>query len=156
MSSPAGAGDSDAGWEPSSAELAHRSDPQVGTAYAVSVRTDANPVNHARSETVLTFRVRRAGPAGQDLPPVAIEMRGPVLSGMIAEGDQIRLPAPVPHGGALQLTSVTNLTTHSQVTTKVGGLPKGVQIALLVVFFAVFLLVLGIVLVGFLTVGSGF
>lgn len=143
------------GWEPQPADLARSADPRVGTAYAVSIRSDANPRNTATTETVLTFRLRRVAPNGQLLPPVAVEMRGPVLTGMVAEGDQVRLPAPIPHGGALKLTTVTNLTTGSEVVAGRSGTSTGVRVVFAVVSLLVLVVVVMIVVLLLSGAGSG-
>lgn len=149
---PASGPDRESGWEPSSADLARQgdstparqTDPQVGTAYAVNVRSEAYG-RDTGSETVLTFRLRRLDPSGRELPPVSVEMRGRILTGTVTDGDLVRLPAPVT-GGGLQLKSVTNLTTGTAVSVRASQLPRWVGITFLVVFGVIFLGILAAII----------
>ena len=52
-------------------------------------------------------------------------MRGATVTGAIAEGDLVQLGRAAPHGGALKLAAVTNLTTGTRVYT---GPPRGVTV----------------------------
>ena len=62
-------------------DLARNINPRIGMAYAVQLRTDPEPRSSTSRKTpalqnVLSFRLRRVGPGGELLPPVAVEMRG--------------------------------------------------------------------------------
>lgn len=98
------------GREPSAAELATSTDPRLGIAYAVNVRNEGGGENSV-TQVILSYRLHRRGPDGGILPALQVEMRGRQLQGMVAEGDLIQAPAPLPLSGAVQLESVTNLTT---------------------------------------------
>ncbi len=142
------------GPEPSSEDPARSGDPRRGVAYAVAVRSDSDPRNSAGTQTVLTFRLRRIGPDGRLLPPVAVEMRGSVLSGMVADGDLIQLPGAAPHGGALQLSTVSNLTTRSEVVARRprASTTVTVIVGVLIIGF-VLIVVVGLIAVMVLTTG---
>lgn len=135
-----------AGSEPSAVELSTARDPRLGVAYAVTMRNEGGGEN-SLTEVVLTYRLRRWGPDGRELAPLQVEMRGPQLKGMIADGDLVQATEPLPPSGATQLETVTNLTTGSQVTLKsLRPGPIGIVILVLVVVF--FLVVFGFILLG--------
>ena len=102
------------GREPSAAELATATDPRLGIAYAVNVRNEGGGENSV-TQVILSYRLHRRGPDGSTLPALQVEMRGRQLQGMVAEGDLIQAPAPLPLAGVLQLESVANLTTGAAV-----------------------------------------
>ncbi len=135
-------------------DLARNSNPRIGMAYAVQLRTDTEPRSSTSRkvpalQTVLSFRLRRVGPDGQLLPPVAVEMRGATVTGAIAEGDLVQLARAAPHGGALKLAAVTNLTTGTRVYT---GPPRGVTVLKVVLAVLLSLVAAGLIAVAiFLT-----
>lgn len=102
------------GREPSATELATGTDPRLGIAYAVNVRNEGGGENNV-TQVILSYRLHRRGPDGRTLPALQVEMRGRQLQGMVAEGDLIQAPAPLPLSGVIQLESVTNLTTGGPV-----------------------------------------
>ncbi len=103
------------GREPSAAELATANDPRLGIAYAVNVRNEGGGENSV-TQVILSYRLHRRGPDGRTLPTLQVEMRGRRLQGMVAEGDLIQAPAPLPSTGVIQLESVVNLTTGAPVS----------------------------------------
>ena len=103
------------GREPSAAELATATDPRLGIAYAVDVRNEGGGENSV-TQVILSYRLHRRGPDGSTLPTLQVEMRGRRLQGMVAEGDLIQAPAPLPPTGVIQLESVVNLTTGAPVS----------------------------------------
>jgi hypothetical protein len=123
-----------AGREPSAAELSTATDPRLGIAYAVSVRNEGGGENTV-AQVILSYRLHRRGPDGNTLPPLQVEMRGRQLQGMVAEGDLIQVPAPLPLSGVVQLESVTNLTTGVPVAM-VRPRTSGCVVASLVVVLA--------------------
>ena len=90
------------GREPSAAELATGTDPRLGIAYAVNVRNEGGGENSV-TQVILSYRLHRRGPDGSTLPALQVEMRGRQLQGMVAEGDLIQAPAPLPPAGVMQL-----------------------------------------------------
>jgi hypothetical protein len=67
-------------------------------------------------------------------------MRGPKLEGMVAEGDLIRAPEPLPASGTARLETATNLTTGSTVSLarpRLGPVGK-VIVALIACLFVAF------------------
>ena len=68
------------------------------------------------TQVILSYRLHRRGPDGSTLPTLQVEMRGRRLQGMVAEGDLIQAPAPLPPTGVIQLESVVNLTTGAPVS----------------------------------------
>lgn len=65
---------------------------------------------------VWSFRLQVAGPDGNPLPPVAIEMRAPSFIGLIGNGDQLEVEAgDYATGSILCLKEVRNLSTNSVV-----------------------------------------
>jgi hypothetical protein len=128
------------GSEPSAAELATSRDPRLGIAYAVSVRTEGGGQNSVPG-VVLSYRLHRRGPDGRELPVLQVEMRGRNLQGMIADGDLIQAPGPLPPSGMAQLETVTNLTTGSPVVLKRPNASAGCLIATLVMLSVMVLLV---------------
>ncbi len=119
------------GREPSAAELATGTDPRLGIAYAVNVRNEGGGENNV-TQVILSYRLHRRGPDGSTLPALQVEMRGRQLQGMVAEGDLIQAPAPLPLSGVIQLESVTNLTTGGPVVL-VRARTSGCMVASLVV-----------------------
>ena len=122
------------GREPSAAELATGTDPRLGIAYAVNVRNEGGGENSV-PQVILSYRLHRRGPDGRTLPALQVEMRGRQLQGMVAEGDLIQAPAPLPLSGVVQLESVTNLTTDVPVAM-VRPRTSGCVLASLVVVLA--------------------
>ena len=132
------------GREPSAAELATATDPRLGIAYAVTVRNEGGGEN-SLAQVILTYRLHRRAPNGSTLPTLQVEMRGRRLQGMIAEGDLIQAPAPLPPAGVIQLESVTNLTTGAPVVLA-RARTSGCAVAALVVLGVVLVLfVVGVV-----------
>ena len=86
------------GREPSAAELATATDARLGIAYAVNVRNEGGGENSV-TQVILSYRLHRRGPDGSTLPALQVEMRGRQLQGMVAEGDLIQAPAPLPPPG---------------------------------------------------------
>ncbi len=130
-------------------DLARNINPRIGMAYAVQLRTDPEPRSSTSRKTpalqsVLSFRLRRVGPGGELLPPVAVEMRGARVSGTITDGDLVQLPKTAPHGGALKLAAVTNLTTGSPVSS---GTPRATRILTAIVAILLGLVAAGLVLI---------
>jgi hypothetical protein len=132
------------GHEPSAAELATSRDPRMGIAYAVTVRSEGGGENSVH-QVVMTYRLQRRGPDGRELPVLQVEMRGRRLLGMIADGDLIQAPLPLPLSGVVQLENVTNLTTGAPVVLKQPQAAAGCLIASLVLLSLMAL----IVIVGF-------
>ena len=131
------------GREPSAAELATSQDPRLGIAYAVSVRSEGGGEN-AVHQVVLTYRLQRRAPDGRELPVLQVEMRGRHLQGMVADGDLIQAPAPLPLSGAVELEAVMNLTTGTPVVLMRPRASTGCAVATLVVLgVLVALMVLG-------------
>jgi hypothetical protein len=129
------------GREPSAAELATATDPRLGIAYAVNVRNEGGGENSI-AQVIMTYRLHRRAPNGATLPALEVEMRGRRLQGMIAEGDLIQAPTPLPVSGVVQLESVTNLTTGapvvlSKATTSGCGLAALIVLVIFVVLFIV-------------------
>lgn len=91
---------------------------------------------------VVAYRLRRRGPDGRELPVLQVEMRGRKLQGMIADGDLIQAPEPLPAGGFVQLETVTNVTTGAPVVLKREDLSPGCRIAFLCVVGLVALLLI--------------
>jgi hypothetical protein len=116
------------GREPSAAELATARDPRLGIAYAVAVRSEGGGENSIH-QVVLTYRLHRRAPDGRELPALQVEMRGRRLQGMIADGDVIQAPGPLPVSGAIQLERVTNLTTGSPVVLMTPRAATGCMLA---------------------------
>jgi hypothetical protein len=133
------------GPEPSAAELATSRDPRLGIAYAVSVRSEGGGQNSIPG-VVLTYRLHRRAPDGRELPVLQVEMRGRNLQGMVADGDLIQAPTPLPPSGAVVLEAVTNLTTGSPVVLRRPRAAMGCLVASLVVLSLMVL----IVVVGFI------
>lgn len=102
------------GHEPSAAELATATDPRLGIAYAVNVRNEGGGDNSV-AQVILSYRLHRRGPDGSPMPALQVEMRGRQLQGMIADGDLLQAPTPLPPAGVIQLETVTNLTTGAPV-----------------------------------------
>lgn len=139
------------GREPSAAELATATDPRLGIAYAVNVRNEGGGEN-AVAQVIMTYRLHRRAPNGATLPALQVEMRGRRLQGMIAEGDLIQAPSPLPPTGTIQLESVTNLTTAAPVVLS-RARASGCVVASLVVVLAFAVIFIVFVLVAFLTSG---
>lgn len=151
-------------------DLARNTNPRIGTAYAVQRRTDTEPRSSTSRrvpalQDVLSFRLRRVGPDGELLPPVAVEMRGSTVSGTVSEGDLVQLPKTAPrpfrtesgsikYGGALKLSTVANLTTGARVHTGVtaGTTALKVTLGVLLALAAVGLVLVAVFLIG-LTAG---
>ena len=135
--------------EPSAAELATATDPRLGIAYAVNVRNEGGGENSV-TQVILSYRLHRRGPDGSTLPTLQVEMRGRRLQGMVAEGDLIQAPAPLPPTGVIQLESVVNLTTGAPVS-----LPRprtsGCVVASVVVLLALTALFLLAIVISVLT-----
>lgn len=136
------------GPEPTAAELSTSRDPRLGIAYAVSVRTEGGGENSLQ-QVVLTYRLKRLGPDGRELPVLQVEMRGRKLEGMIADGDLVQAAGPLPPSGAIQLETVANLTTGAPVTLMRPKASKGCLIAFLIVVALMVLVMIGL-FVGFL------
>ncbi|MDN5804077.1 MAG: hypothetical protein L0H26_05745 [Microlunatus sp.] len=130
---------------PTPAALATARDPRLGIAYAVAVRTEGGG-EHTVQQVVLTYRLRRHAPNGRPLPVLQVEMRGKRLLGMVAEGDLLQAPGPLPPGGAIQFDKVTNLTTGASVAvfrprTSVVALVIVLVLLGMLVFLVLFILV---------------
>lgn len=139
------------GREPSPAELATTTDPRLGIAYAVNVRSEGGGENSV-AQVVMSYRLHRRGPDGAVLPTLQVEMRGRHLQGMIAEGDLVQAPGPLPPAGVIQLETVTNLTTGAPVTL---AKPRTSPIALVMVLVLLAILVVFVVvIVAFVAVAS--
>lgn len=129
------------GREPSAAELATARDPRLGIAYAVSIRSEGGGQNSV-SAVILAYRLYRLSPDGRELPMLQVEMRGRQLQGMIADGDLVQAPAPLPPGGGfVQLETVSNLTTGAPVVLKRPNPAAGCLVATISVLSAMVLLV---------------
>jgi hypothetical protein len=139
------------GREPSAAELATATDPRLGIAYAVNVRNEGGGENSV-AQVILTYRIHRLAPGGGTLPALQVEMRGRRLQGMVADGDLIQAPTPLPPAGVVQLESVTNLTTSSPVVLS-RARASGCAVAALVVVLAFAVIFVGFILVSLLTSG---
>ncbi len=133
------------GREPSAAELATASDPHLGIAYAVNVRNEGGGENSV-PQVILSYRLHRRGPDGSTLPTLQVEMRGRRLQGMVAEGDLIQAPAPLPPTGVIQLESVVNLTTGAPVVLNRPRTSGCVVASLVVVLALTLVFVLSIVI----------
>ncbi len=142
-------------------DLARNSNPRIGMAYDVQLRTDPEPRSSTSRKTpalqrVLSFRLRRVGPDGELLAPVAVEMRGSAVTGTVSEGDLVQVPKTAPpvgslkHGGALKLASVTNLTTGWEVHTDATA---GLRMLKVVLAVLLGLAAVGVVLVAVFLVG---
>lgn len=79
----------------------------TATATAVQTRVEGGGPN-APGETVLSFRLRGAG---RD-QPVEVELRAHRLTGTVAEGDQVVVPATIGRSGRLEPQRLQNLTTR--------------------------------------------
>ena len=128
------------GREPSAAELATASDPRLGIAYAVNVRNEGGGENSV-PQVILSYRLHRRGPDGSTLPTLQVEMRGRRLQGMVAEGDLIQAPAPLPPTGVIQLESVGATVVLSRPRTS-----GCVMVSLIVLLTLTALFVLAIVI----------
>lgn len=128
------------GHEPSAAELATSRDPRLGIAYAVNVRSEGGGENSVHT-VVMTYRLHRRSPDGRELPVIQVEMRGRRLLGMIADGDLVQAPMPLPLSGLVQLETVTNLTTGAPVELKRPNAGAGCLIASLVLLSLMVLVV---------------
>ncbi len=133
------------GREPSAAELATGTDPRLGIAYAVNVRNEGGGENSV-TQVILSYRLHRRGPDGSTLPALQVEMRGRQLQGMVAEGDLIQAPAPLPLAGVVQLESVANLTTGAPVVLSRPRTSGCVVVSLVVLLTLTVLFVLAIVI----------
>lgn len=122
---------------------------RVGRAQGVQTRVEGRG-SEASSQTVLTFRIIDAD-GGQ---PAEVELRGRTFSGSVQEGDWVELLDRRVRSGRYEVDRLTNLTTGSEVATP-RGLPKVAQIILLVVFAIIFLTILGIIITGMVSMGSG-
>jgi hypothetical protein len=71
---------------------------------------------------------------------------------MVADGDLIQAPTPLPPAGVVQLESVTNLTTSSPVVLS-RARASGCAVAALVVVLAFAVIFVGFILVSLLTSG---
>jgi hypothetical protein len=123
---------------------------RVGRAQGVQTRVEGRG-RDTSSETVTTFRILDAD-GGQ---PAEVELRGRTLSGTVQEGDWVELANQRAKSGRYEVDRLTNLTTGSEVASP-RGLPKAAQVILLVVFAIIFLTVLGFIIVGVMTMNSGF
>lgn len=132
------------GREPSAAELATARDSRLGIAYAVTVRSEGGGENSIH-QVVLTYRLHRRAPDGRELPVLQVEMRGRRLQGMIAEGDLIQAPGPLPPGGVIQLETVTNLTTSAPVVLRPQRASVGCMVATFVLLGLLLLVVVGLI-----------
>lgn len=137
------------GREPSAAELATATDPRLGIAYAVNVRNEGGGENSV-AQVIVTYRVHRLAPGGGTLPALQVEMRGRRLQGMVADGDLIQAPTPLPPTGVVQLESVTNLTTGSPVVLAPAR-TSGCAVASLVAVLAFAVIFIVFIVVAFLT-----
>ena len=133
------------GREPSAAELATATDARLGIAYAVNVRNEGGGENSV-TQVILSYRLHRRGPDGSTLPALQVEMRGRQLQGMVAEGDLIQAPAPLPLAGVIQLESVANLTTGATVVLSRPRTSGCVVVSLVVLLTLTVLFVLAIVI----------
>ena len=131
------------GREPSAAELATAGDPRLGIAYAVNVRNEGGGENSV-AQVILSYRLHRRGPDGSPMPTLQVEMRGRRLQGMVAEGDLIQAPGPLPPTGVIQLETVTNLTTGAPVSLPKPRTSGCVVVSLVVVLALTALFVLAI------------
>ncbi len=136
------------GREPSAAELATATDPRLGIAYAVNVRNEGGGENSV-AQVIMTYRLHRRAPNGATLPALQVEMRGRQLQGMIAEGDLVQAPAPLPPTGVVQLESVTNLTTGAPVVLS-RARASGCVVASLVVVIAFAVIFIASILIALL------
>lgn len=132
------------GREPSAAELATSRDPRLGIAYAVNVRSEGGGEN-ALHVVVLTYRLHRRAPDGSEMPVLQVEMRGRELQGMIAEGDLVQAPAPLPPTGAIQLETVTNLTTGAPVVLVKHTPSRGCLFAFVMVVLVMAVMIIGVI-----------
>lgn len=138
------------GREPSAAELATSRDPRVGIAYAVAVRSEGGG-EHTVPAVIVTYRLSRRDPHGRELPVLQVEMRGRTLQGMIADGDLIQAPSPLPPAGVVQLETVTNLTTGAPVVLQQPMRSRGCLFG----FVVVVLLIVVAGVIGFFAVALG-
>lgn len=136
------------GREPSAAELATATDPRLGIAYAVNVRNEGGGENSV-AQVIMTYRLHRRAPNGATLPALQVEMRGRQLQGMIAEGDLVQAPTPLPPTGVVQLESVTNLTTGAPVVLS-RARASGCVVASLVVVIAFAVIFIASILIALL------
>lgn len=133
------------GREPSAAELATAGDSRLGIAYAVNVRNEGGGENSV-AQVILSYRLHRRGPDGNPLPTLQVEMRGRRLQGMVAEGDLIQAPTPLPPTGVVQLESVANLTTGAPVSLPRPRTSGCVVVSLVVVLAFALIFVVSIVI----------
>jgi hypothetical protein len=122
----------------------------MGRAQGVQTRVEGRGSNTS-SVTVMTFRI--VGPDGGQ--PAEVEIRGRTLTGSVQDGDWVELVDQRAKSGRYEVERVTNLTTGSQVATA-GLPPKGVRIALGIVFAIVFLAVLGFIISTFVGMSAEF
>lgn len=137
-----------ASYPPRSASPGHL----LGRAEGVGIRVEAHG-SESSSETVLSFRLTDPL-SGQ---PTEVELRGRSLAGTVQNGDWVEVESRPTRSGRLEPLVVANLTTRSEVRA-VGGSPSPLGRVLAVVFVLVFLAVLAVVVVGFITTfrGTGF
>lgn len=90
----------------------------VGEVRGIQQRTEQDPDVSTWTWNIWTFRVERYDPAGNRLPPVAIEMRSRFFEGAINEGDWVKIPGVWQGSETLRPPSVFNITTGTVVKAK--------------------------------------
>ncbi|MFH8617364.1 hypothetical protein ACH4E8_20130 [Streptomyces sp. NPDC017979] len=114
-----------------------------GVARNVQVRTETRGSSGNTSTTVVcNFRVEVYDREGRAVRLVPVEMSGSSFRGAVTEGDRVRAEGKVKRG-TLRVDRLYNLTTGAEVTT---GSPHWALIALVVLLFVVWVLILIFVL----------
>lgn len=121
----------------------------TGVVRALRERTEQRGWGHQMSQThVVTFRVERFDPAGRQLTPIPVEMRGKRFYGSLSDGDWVQVRSRWRPGRHLTVRKVRNLTVSGTFRARrwSGGM---------VATAVVFLLVLAAALAIFINVLSG-
>ena len=90
----------------------------VGEVRGIQQRNEQDPYINEWTWNIWTFRVERYDPAGNRLPPVAVEMRSRFFEGAINEGDWVEIPGVWQGSETLRPPSVFNITTGTVVKAK--------------------------------------
>jgi len=91
----------------------------IGVVRDVKVRTEQRGRSERKTDQILSFRIDRFDEEGRRLQPIAVEMRGRSLMGVLNDGDSVDA-GRVKHG-VLHPRRVRNLSTDSIVKVRRGS-----------------------------------